>query len=74
MAFSANGHILASTSHDRTVVLWDLSDPGQPRPFGSSLIGHTGPVNSVAFSPDRRTLATGSDDRSVILWDLSDPA
>ncbi len=85
MAFAPNGHTLATflspglvTSRgDRTgtVILWDLTDPAQPRPLGQPLTGHTESVSSVAFSPDGHTLATAASyDRTVILWDLTDPA
>jgi WD40 repeat protein len=74
VAFAPDWRTLASASAGNTVILWDLTDPAQPRQLGSPLTGHTGRVNSVAFAPDGRTLATGSDDKTVILWDRTDPA
>jgi WD40 repeat protein len=63
---------LATASADKTVQLWDVSDPGQPRRLGDPLTGHTNWVESVAFAPDGHTLATASFDKTVLLWDLSD--
>jgi WD40 repeat protein len=37
------------------------------------LLGHTGPVTSVAFSPDGRRVVTGSRDNTARVWDLSSP-
>ncbi len=73
VAFSPDGHTLATASADRTVILWDLTTPAPLARVGRPLTSHTAPVYSVAYSPDGHTLATGSADRTVILWDLSDP-
>ena len=65
VAFSPDGHRLATTGYDGTVRLWD-ADTGQP--IGAPLTGHTDAVMGVAFSPDGHRLASASNDRTVRLW------
>ena len=65
VAFAPDGHLLATTSDDRTVRLWN---PTTGEPVGHPLTGHTGAVLGVAFAPDGHLLATTSDDRTVRLW------
>ena len=75
VAFSPDGHTLASGSDDRHASGCGTS-PARPtrHPLGQPLTGHTDAVRSVAFSPDGHTLASGSDDRTVRLWNLTNPA
>lgn len=59
---------LVSSSADRTIAVWDLSETLTLRRRFS---GHTGEVNSVAVACDHDRLLSASEDRSVRLWELS---
>ncbi|GMG16840.1 unnamed protein product [Aspergillus oryzae] len=65
MVFSPDGRLLASSSYDNTVRLWDPVTGT----LQQTLEGHTDLVKSVAFSTDGRLLASGSHDKTVRLWD-----
>jgi WD40 repeat protein/serine/threonine protein kinase len=66
IAYSPDGHILASAGRDGAVYLWDAVSLQQI----ARLTGHTDYVNSLAFSPDSHMLASGSLDNTVRLWDV----
>ena len=73
VAFSPDGHLLASGLEDAGTQLWDAATGQQLRtlsPDATLWSEMTGPVHAVAFSPDGRLLASGSDDKTVRLWDL----
>jgi len=67
VAFDPDGEVLATSSRDHTVALWD----NRRREPLTTLTGHTAPVNGVAFSPDARLVASASDDHTVIVWDVA---
>jgi hypothetical protein len=50
VAFSRDGHTLATTSVDGTARLWDISDPHQPHPL-NTLTGHTSAVTRWRSAP-----------------------
>jgi WD40 repeat protein len=65
VAFSPDGALLASASHDKTVKLWDARSGAEKQ----TLSGHSDWVTAVAFSPDGALLASASYDNTVKLWD-----
>lgn len=75
VAFSPDGHTLATGSADSTVRLWNVTDPARisQAPDLKEPLSHAGPVESVAFSPDGHMLASSSQDKSVRLWNVTDP-
>jgi WD40 repeat protein len=71
--FSPNGHLLATAGVNRTVQLWDVTEPSHPGP-PVTLPEEPDCLAGGAFSVDGRRLATGCADLTVRLWDVGDPA
>jgi WD40 repeat protein len=71
VAISSNDQLLASASSDKTIMVWDISNPAMPKKL-TTLNGHSDWVMNVTFSPNDLTLASGSYDGGVILWDMKD--
>ncbi|KAA9376471.1 helix-turn-helix domain-containing protein [Microbispora cellulosiformans] len=69
-AFTPGGRILATAGLDRTVRLWNVSDPHRPAPL--AVVDASDGVMSAAFRPDGRILATSGADHTVRLWDVAD--
>jgi WD40 repeat protein/predicted Ser/Thr protein kinase len=65
-AFSPAGNMLATTSDDQTVKLWDLPSGAELETFR----GHESGVWAVTFSADGKRLASGGLDETVKLWDV----
>ncbi|MFC1596576.1 SUMF1/EgtB/PvdO family nonheme iron enzyme [Planctomycetota bacterium] len=83
VAFSPKAPLLASTGHDLTCKIWDVSKLVRPqaavttrettdsRELLRTLEGHEDGVSSVAVAPDGSMLASGSGDSTVRLWDVA---
>eukprot|EP00825_Cyclidium_porcatum_P043847 TRINITY_DN6321_c0_g1_i1.p1 TRINITY_DN6321_c0_g1~~TRINITY_DN6321_c0_g1_i1.p1 ORF type:complete len:316 (+),score=44.53 TRINITY_DN6321_c0_g1_i1:185-1132(+) len=67
VSFHPNYSIIATSSEDGTIKLWDF-ESGQ---YERTLKGHTGTVNQVAFDKQGKLLASCSTDLTIKLWELT---
>jgi RNA polymerase sigma factor (sigma-70 family) len=69
VAFSADGKWLASSSSDKSVMLWDVVKRKTVQ-----TLSHGAFINSVAFAPDNKTLVTASgspaEEPLIHFWDV----
>ncbi|MGW2364710.1 caspase, EACC1-associated type [Streptomyces sp. NPDC001667] len=69
IAFHKDGKVLASSSKDGTVRLWDTSDPYHP---AAGAVLRTGQGVTAAWRPDGRYLI-GATREALFVWDTNDP-
>lgn len=66
VTYSPNGSLIASTSWDKTIKIWDA----QTGAGINTLVGHQDFVESASFSPDSKQIVSASGDRTVRIWDV----
>jgi WD40 repeat protein len=65
IAYSPDDKLLASSSDDQTIRLWDFTLRNTV-----SFTEHTQGVESLSFSPQDPVLASSSEDETIKIWDL----
>ncbi len=80
LAFDPTRPLLASGSHDGSLILWSLDDLDAGSPTTpvtpqrqSTLRGHEGAILDVEFCEGTNLLATCGFEKYVRLWDVADP-
>ncbi|MEH2305972.1 serine/threonine-protein kinase [Nostoc sp.] len=66
LIFSPDRQILASSSNDNTIKLWDVASGNEI----GTLTGHSSQVNSIVFSRDGQILVSGGADGAIKVWRL----
>src|SRR5882762_9978945 len=67
ISFSPDGKLIASSSEDHTIKLWDAVTGKQLR----TVMGGGDSVYTIAFSPDGKVIASGGFDSAIRLWDAT---
>ncbi|MFJ1598749.1 hypothetical protein [Streptomyces sp. NPDC088261] len=68
-AFAPDSRMLATGSHNETLLLWDIRDPGHPQEIARSTEKDVGLL--VEFHP-RGNLLAGIVDGDIVLWSLGE--
>ncbi|MCI0331620.1 MAG: protein kinase [Planctomycetes bacterium] len=71
VAFTPNGHWLASGDEIGRVRLWKRDNQAGVWTFVRELVGHSGPITAIRFAPDGQRLITSSGDHSCGQWDVA---
>eukprot|EP00736_Rhodelphis_marinus_P012844 Rmarinus@m.29632 len=66
VCFSKDGSLLASSSRDKSIRIWDTNTCEQK----SLLRGHALSVRGTCFTEDNRFLVSGGDDKLVMVWNV----
>lgn len=66
-AFSPNGRVLATSSADNSICLWDTHSWR----CIIELLGHSEAVNSVSFNKNGTLLVSSSDDGTIRVWNVT---
>ncbi|KAK8954507.1 hypothetical protein KSP39_PZI002344 [Platanthera zijinensis] len=67
--FSNDGHLLASASLDKNVIIWSSSSLS----LLATLSGHFEGISDLAWSSDSHYVCSASDDRTIRIWDVRSP-
>ena len=68
IAWSLDGQLLASSSKDRNIRLWNI-ETGELHSILRGT-GRSGAVSSLAWSPDSQTIIAGSNAKTVRIWNI----
>ncbi|NEM07796.1 TIR domain-containing protein [Geodermatophilus normandii] len=71
-AVDPTGQVLATTSEEGVVYLWDLS--GSDPLAGTRMPEDAGQVYPVTFSSDGQRLVTGNEEGDAFVWNIEDPS
>ncbi|KAI3835711.1 hypothetical protein MKW92_032135 [Papaver armeniacum] len=70
LLFSHDGKYLASSSNDRSAIIWEVNGDGVVT-LKQKLTGHQRPIMSISWSPDSRQILTCGLEDVIRLWDVN---